>query len=70
VWAIKNLSVYKDYNITIYNDAGIAVLSTASYNNDWAGTYEGKRLPEGVYYYVVQSPDGTKKFRGSISINR
>jgi gliding motility-associated-like protein len=69
-WAIKNITVYKEYKVIIYNDAGIEVLNTVGYNNDWSGTYQGKNLPEGVYYYVVQSPDGTKKFRGSISINR
>jgi gliding motility-associated-like protein len=70
VWAIKNHEVYRDYKVTIYNDAGIEVFQTVGYNNDWGGTYQGKTLPEGVYYYVVQSPDGTKKFRGSISVNR
>ena len=70
VWMIKNYSVYKDYSIIIYNDAGIKVLDTVGYNNDWSGTFQGKDLPQGVYYYVVQSPDGQKKFRGSISVNR
>jgi gliding motility-associated-like protein len=70
VWYIKNLAVYTDYRVKLYNDAGIVVLDIVGYYNDWGGTYQGKRLPEGVYYYVVQSPDGSKTFRGSISINR
>lgn len=70
VWRVKSVEVYKDYTFTIYNDAGVTVFSSTGYNNDWNGTNAGKKLPSGVYYYLVQSPDRTKKFTGTISINR
>jgi len=69
-WMIKNIEVYKEHQITIYNDAGIVVFSKKGYNNDWDGTYEGKKLPTGVYYFIVKSPDNGRKFTGSISLNR
>jgi gliding motility-associated-like protein len=69
-WVIKNIEVYQEHQITIYNDAGIVVLSKRGYNNDWDGTYEGKKLPTGVYYFIVKSPDDGRKFTGSISLNR
>lgn len=70
VWRVKSVEVYKDYKFTIYNDAGVTVFTSTGYNNEWNGTNAGKKLPSGVYYYLVQSPDKTKKFTGTISINR
>ena len=70
VWEIKNKDVYKEYKVTIYNDAGVAVFATKGYNNDWSGNLSGRKLPTGVYYFIVQSPDSSRKFTGSISLNR
>jgi gliding motility-associated-like protein len=69
VWKIKNPEIYKDYQLSIFNDAGIVMYSTADYQNDWEGTYNGKALPTGIYYFVMKSPEG-KKFTGSITLNR
>lgn len=70
VWKIKNSDVYKDYKVTIFNDAGVTVYSTTDYQNQWDGTLDGKKLPTGVYYFLVQSPDQKRKFTGSITLNR
>lgn len=69
VWEIKNYEVYKDFQVTIFNDAGINIFSTKDYQNNWNGEYEGKDLPAGVYFYLVEHEDG-KKFTGSITLNR
>jgi gliding motility-associated-like protein len=70
VWVIKYPEVYKEYKVTIYNDAGVVVFNSTNYNNDWGGTLDGKRLPTGAYYFIVQSPDHLKKYAGTISLNR
>ncbi len=69
VWTIRNVEVYKDYNISIFNDAGNQVYNTTGYQNDWDGTYQGKDLPVGIYYFLAKSPEG-KKFTGTITLNR
>jgi len=69
LWTIRNVEVYKDYTISIFNDAGNQVYNTTGYQNDWDGTYQGKELPVGVYYFLAKSPEG-KKFTGTITLNR
>jgi gliding motility-associated-like protein len=68
-WTIKNPEIYKDYQLTIFNDAGIVMYETKDYQNDWEGTYNGKALPTGVYYFVMKNAE-SKKFTGSITLNR
>jgi len=29
------------------------VYQATDYQNNWDGTYEGKQLPDGTYYYVI-----------------
>jgi gliding motility-associated-like protein len=69
VWTIRNVEVYKDFTVSIFNDAGNQLYNTTNYQNDWDGTYQGKDLPVGVYYYLVKSPEGSK-FTGTITLNR
>ncbi len=57
-------------SLTIYNEYGDEVYSAAPYRNDWEGTYEGKRLPDGTYYFLFrESPTGAQQ-RGFITIYR
>ncbi|MBC7488367.1 MAG: gliding motility-associated C-terminal domain-containing protein [Cytophagaceae bacterium] len=69
LWTIRNVEIYKDFTVSIFNDAGNQIYSTTNYQNDWDGTYQGKELPVGVYYYLVKSPEGSK-FTGTITLNR
>lgn len=55
------------YEIIIFNRYGDEVYSNKNYNNDWQGTYEGKQLPEGTYYYIVIDQNGDQ-FKGPINI--
>lgn len=57
-------------SLVIYNEYGDEVYSAAPYLNDWQGTYEGKRLPDGTYYFIFrESPRGAQQ-RGFITIYR
>ncbi len=66
-FSIKNVELYKDYSLSIFNESGMEVYTKFSnYNNDWTGTYNGEQLPTGVYFYVFKK--GDSEFKGSISI--
>ncbi len=69
VWTIRNVEVYKDFTVSIFNDAGNQIYSTTNYQNDWDGNYHGKELPVGVYYFLVKNPEGSK-FTGTITLTR
>jgi gliding motility-associated-like protein len=40
--------------IYIYSQWGELVYSSEDYKNDWEGTWKGKPLPDGTYFYVFQ----------------
>ena len=67
-WTISNAYIYKDLELTIFNDLGQIVYQTYNYQNDWDVTYEGKPLPTGVYHYVLRDESGQTSYKGSISV--
>jgi gliding motility-associated-like protein len=45
------------------------VFSTPNnYQNNWDGTYKGKQLPTGVYFYVFSNSKTGDKFKGALNI--
>jgi len=54
--------------LTIFNQWGDEIYSAAPYGNDWAGTYNGKTLPVGTYFYVIDLGDGSQPLQGFLII--
>lgn len=52
-WFITNGNCLKKATVLVYNRYGSKVFESQDYKNDWAGTYKGKPLPDGTYYYVI-----------------
>lgn len=69
-WEIRSINSYEGYSLLIYNTAGKEVYQSKNYQNDWAGTYDGKPLPSGVFYYVFSNGQAGRTFKGAISIIR
>jgi gliding motility-associated-like protein len=53
-WSIEKILNYPRCKVSIYDEKGIKVFEAKPYLNDWDGTYNGKLLPDGVYFYIVQ----------------
>jgi len=72
VWYIRDLEGYPDNTMRIVNRWGDEVLEQSPYQNNWAGTYKGEKLPGGTYYYILVIHDNGKdtKFDGPITIVR
>lgn len=70
-WHIENIRSYqdKDCTMSIFNESGSLVFRTENYNNEWDATYNGKTLPEGIYYYVFGC-EGLKPKTGSVLVVR
>jgi len=64
---IKNIDLIKPCKLSIYNRWGDELFSTSDYQNNWDGTYKGKKLPEGTYYYVLVAKGGTL-YKGAVNI--
>jgi gliding motility-associated-like protein len=70
-WLIQKILDYPQCQVTVYDDKGIKVYESKPYVEDWNGTYKGKPLPDGVYYYIIRC-DGEEKTpkSGSITLLR
>ena len=68
VWNIGNIDQFPDCTVKIYNIWGIQVFSSAGYPEPWDGTYNGKILPSGTYYYVIDPGNGSEVLTGSVNI--
>lgn len=70
-WNIKYLSSYPNATITVFNRYGQKVFSSTSVGSkNWDGKYEGKDVPVGVYYYMIDPHNGRKIISGSLTLLR
>jgi len=67
-WNIANLNYDGDCKVKIVNRNGDVVFQSTGYPNPWDGTFNGKSLPVGSYFYLIISHNIT--YSGSVSIIR
>jgi gliding motility-associated-like protein len=66
-WVIDTLS--STNTLTIVDKWGNEVFKADPYKNDWSGNnQDGKKLPDGVYYYFLTITNTKERFTGAISI--
>lgn len=57
--------------LKIFNRWGDEVYASTAYKNDWTGTYDGKQLPAGTYFYLLRlGEDQTKCLQGYFQLIR
>lgn len=56
--------------LIIFNEWGQEVYSHDAYDNSWSGTHNGKDLPVGTYYYILEVDNGVQDFNGFLLIQR
>jgi gliding motility-associated-like protein len=54
-WRTDALLAYPRCRIRVFNRNGNVVYETYGYKTAWNGTYNGKPLPAGTYYYVIET---------------
>jgi gliding motility-associated-like protein len=73
LWLITTGSCLQKASAQVFNRYGSKVYEAADYRNNWNGTYYGKPLPDGTYYYVLSFKlinGKTVYLRGNVSILR
>jgi gliding motility-associated-like protein len=67
-WAIKNIELYPDNKLTIFNRWGDEVYSAKGYNN--ATGWDAQNVQSGTYYYVLTANiDGSARvFKGFVTL--
>lgn len=69
VWNIKGLVNYSKSITEIFDRNGNIVFRSVGYDKPWDGTKNGKPLPVGVYYYLIEPNDrGYGTLTGSITL--
>lgn len=70
-WDIKNIDDYPDAQFNVYDRYGQMVFQSVGYSKPWDGTYGGKKLPSGTYYYIIDlKADNLPKQAGWVLIVR
>lgn len=70
-WTVDKIDEYPQCEVTVYDDKGVKVYSARPYMNNWDGSFNGRRLPDGVYYYIIRCEGEESMPRsGSITLLR
>ena len=69
-FVVSCVDMYPLNTVVIFNQWGDQVYDAAPYNNDWMGTYDGKDLPDGTYFYIFQRDPDTAAEKGFVMIYR
>jgi gliding motility-associated-like protein len=70
VWEIPGLNeLYPNNRVDIYGRWGGLIFHSDGYEIPWDGTHNGKRLPIGSYYFVIDFGDGvTEPVKGTVTL--
>jgi gliding motility-associated-like protein len=69
-WVIPGLDTYPTAVLSVFTRGGQIVYESRGYSRPWDGTYKGKSLPIGTYYYLIQLNSGEPPVSGAITIIR
>ncbi len=73
-WFIKNVELYSDLDVTIYDRTGKVVRVFKTYDNlenSWDGKDDkGRNLPSTDYWYVINVPESDKQYVGHVTLLR
>ena len=68
LWEIRSLDSYPGCIVEVYNTTGALIFRSVGYNKPWDGTWNGKPVPAGTYYYVIDPKNGRSKIAGYVTV--
>jgi gliding motility-associated-like protein len=69
-WLVKDINLYPNNTVSVYDRAGRLVYNKHDYQNDWDGTLKGSPLEQGTYYFTIDLGNGGNLIKGFITIIR
>ena len=72
-WLVNRSGCFRTATVEVFNRYGHRVYRSDNYSNNWNGTFEGKPVPDGTYYYIVryQLVNGQpREYKGNVTILR
>jgi gliding motility-associated-like protein len=73
LWLLSTGNCLNTAKVQVLNRYGHVVFESSNYKNNWNGTYGGKPLPDGTYYFIIsyQWTNGKTIFKkGNVTILR
>lgn len=72
LWTIVGIEQFPDNEVRVFNRWGNLVFEQKGYSNlsAWGGVWNGRDLPDGAYFYVIDLGDGKEALSGYLHIMR
>jgi len=72
VFTVLGLERFPNNEVIIFNRWGNQVFYKQGYTNEdgWYGTWEGSDLPDGTYFYIINTGEGDEPTSGYVQIQR
>jgi large repetitive protein len=69
-WNILGLVAYQEATVDVFDRFGQKVFHSVGYGKPWDGTYSGKQVPFGTYYYIIDTKLNGQIVSGYITVIR
>jgi len=69
-WGVQELRFYNGVRIQLFDQGGILLFATENPDLKWDGSYQGKEMPVGTYYWVVEVKETGETRRGMLNLIR
>jgi len=70
LWEIPSLIYYPKCQVSVFNRYGQQIFHSNGYTKAWDGTYNGKQIPGGTYYYLINLENGSSPYSGYVEVIR
>jgi len=69
-WGVPGIRFYEGARISVYDRGGVRLFYTESPDEGWDGTFNGKQLPVGSYFWVIEAIEVGEIRRGILNLIR
>lgn len=69
-WGVPGIRFFEGARISVYDNVGSRLFYTESPDQGWDGTYNGKQLPVGTYFWTIEIGETGEIRRGMLNLIR
>ncbi|EIM78585.1 cadherin [Nitritalea halalkaliphila LW7] len=67
-WGVRDLRFYEEVVVQVFDNSGRRLFLSRDPNSFWDGTWDGRTLPVGTYYYVIRVGETGETRKGFITL--
>ena len=69
-WGVPGIRFYEGARISVYDRGGVRMFYTESPDEGWDGTFNGKQLPVGSYFWTIEIGETGEMRKGMLNLIR